>query len=502
MSVDTLTTTKRSLRVVEAFYAPQVEGPIRLFDEQQLLLAYPPPLVMAAGSTPTLEARLLVTTTGSDFAVRAFPEAAGWFAIGRLSGYVALAGAVPDQSLGVTAKLWRNCDTTFSTWEVVFDFGDFVSPTSDIEHNPDTGRTLICTGDLSGGPMRLWKTDDDGDTVVQVPIPANFTGAFRSLKYNRLTKTWFAAGGRTPVAGSRYTLRSFDDGDTWEALPGVPAGDRFYDLEVNPLDGTVVLAPNANQPLRASFDNGETFVLGDTSAFARNLAVNPLTGRIIAERGITGGDSVMFSDDSGLTWTTVGPPNPFPFRHDISDLQYMDNVQNPGFLAVGRTDGSVVLGFAAVSPDGQTWELVYGPTLDAGFFIAATLTPSEYPRDFKMTLPVERYEQVQHWRMDNAEDPVAVAQLDRDLRFRGGGLVNSDLGLSTLLGAPQPAYDIAHTRERQSPDPIASPSHHWPRSRSVRIPGGYVSIHGEVGVVSRFYNYLGELSGQRCRRGV
>lgn len=484
MSVEQIVTHSRELRLIEAFHADQVEGPLRLFDEQCLLFTFPPPVVLAAGSDE-VDGYVLVSNDGLQFQSIQEDDAAGWAAIGRAGGYTALAG-------GFDGTIWRNCDATFTRWQQIADLGQGLD-CSDIEYNPDTNTVLAVFGDLANtGTAKLFRSATNGESWDEIGFAdADLRGGLRSLKYNPVTQTWFGTGRHN---GATHAIRSFDDGLTWEAVPGIQqSGSGWLDVGVNPLNGAVLFIPDG-QTMEVSFDNGLTTVFGGTAGRLFNTGFSQDLERWLTEAS----GWVRYSDDDGLTWTTAAKPPELPGSRDISDITWMDNVGNRAFLVVGRPFGAG--GFAAWSVDGvNDWSVVHDdPAL--GYFIANPLTPTEPPREFKLTMPIERYEQIQHWRMTNAEDPVEITQTDKDLRFRGSGLVNSDLGLTALTGAPEPAPDIPHTAERVNDDPIGEPDHPWPRSRSCRILGGYVQIHGDVGRASRYYKYPNELLGERCPR--
>jgi hypothetical protein len=481
MPVEQITTRTRDLRMIEAFHADQVEGPLRLFDEQCLLFTFPPPVVLAAGSDG-VDGYVLATNDGFQYQSILEDDAGGWAAIGRAGGYTALAG-------GFDGTVWRNCDATFTRWQQLFDLGEGLD-CSDIEYNPDTNTVLAVFGDLANtGVAKLFRSVTNGSSWDEIDVPTDLRGGLRSLKYNPVFKTWFGVGRRN---GLYHAIRSLDDGLTWEVVPGVSNTSAWLDVGVNPFTGATLFIPDG-QTMEVSFDGGDTSVLGGTSGRLFNTGFSQDLSRWLTEAS----GWIRYSDDDGLTWTDTPKPPELPGGRDISDITWMDNVDNRAFLVVGRATGAG--GFAAWSVDGiNDWVVVHDDP-DLGYFIANPLTPTEPPREFKLTMPVERYEQIQHWRMTNAESPVEIVQTDKDTRFRGLGLVDSDLGLTALTGAPEPAPDIAHTSEDQgASDPINDGRHFWPRSQVCRILGGYVRIHGDVGRASRYYNYPEELLGERC----
>lgn len=484
----TVSTRTRRLRMIEAFDAPQVEGPIRLFDEQELLFTSPPPVGIAAGAIgpAPVTGYALVTNDGVNYSVRSVPEAAGWSAIGRAGGYTALAG---DFANG----LYRNCDATFTTWQKIYTFPNaIVGNCNDIETNPDTGRILCGWGDFAAYGT-LYYSDDNGNSWTEVTGLGGLAGGLRSFKYDPRTKVWYGVGRR---GGAVHAIRSFDDGLTWEPIPNLPSPTQpFLDVVVDTVHNSVVLMPDNGVGI-VTFDDCETWQVSAFPGRPFNLAFSPELGRIVAE---TTANDFIWSDDGGLTGTIV--PFPFAFGHDINDICWLDNVDNPCFLAVGRTDGGGVQGWAAYSPNGEagTWTLVAGPSTAFGLFLCSPLSPTQPPRDNRLTLPTERYSQIQHWRMTNALDPVEIVQEDRNVRVRGKGLINSDRSLSTLLDRPAPGTDIINTKMQLDDDEIGGPGHWWPRSRICRINGGYIQVHGDVGRVSRYLKYRGEILGERCR---
>ncbi len=104
---------------------------------------------------------------------------------------------------------------------------------------PSDSRRLYATLATAGGKLGVYRSDDAGDSWVQItedPRPAGRIG-----------------GGDLPIAKvdpknpdllyvvSTVTMRSADGGKTWSGFRGAPGGDDYQNLWIDPHDGNIIL---------------------------------------------------------------------------------------------------------------------------------------------------------------------------------------------------------------------------------------------------------------------
>lgn len=496
----TVTKTTRSLRRIEAFAAKSVEGPIHLTSDQCIMLPLYPAVLIAGGSELISadphekgDDAVYLTIDGVS-AVPVDVDAPALLSVGTL-GQATILGSLHG------GELYRRADSTFTHWcqaDV-----DMITGIQDIEENSDTGRVLALSHD------RLAYSDDAGRTWTIVE-DAPQIGEERSLAYSPVSGVWFMAVERDDGDHAAFVFRSFDDGLTWEPLPGL-AGSladnvSMKELGVNPITGRVVFGPDqyqdgeyedgtqyrdsgVHQPFYTD-DDGETIHESESSndSWSRrwtNLAYSPAINRWIADAGSR---YIYYSDDDGATWEYG-----LRMDSDTNDLIWTDAVEGrEGFYRAGGSySGLIADGDLLFSVDGLNWEVIVSePDLHFNRFRVAR---SRYPGlDRRPILPVERYEQVQQWDWSGHPETgeSAIAYVDREK--------HRYLGLNTALRDYNPDGDnLGNIPNTDLSEPKVQPPWHWPRACMCRIEGGYFIANGKTGIVSRYFSHPDELQNYR-----
>lgn len=491
----------RTLRVLDTFHADQVEGPLRLFNQQDILFSSTKPVVQVAGryeqGHPKFgEAIALNTNDGQTY----FSVDTGFVLQIAMRGLAAVGYGFTGLLGSTEGSFTRSINSEQTIWE---NLGVKLNgAVYDLDSNLSGGRIVAVVGD---DPLdrKLWITEDIGDTWFEPDVvPANF-GPLREVKY--YDGTWI-------VVGAGGILRSTDNATTWEETTYL-AGIVYTCIDKNQVSGRWIAGTTGGYEVYWSDDDGLTWEVGSVvnpgSKVTLNIAWGPVgcpAGTWLADmddgfdgsKGPNGG--VMYSLDDGVTWEyPANQPRP-PQGWNPNDLAYASNLATPGFFAVGSPwywDSPPSLpyeGGVFFSEDGIVWEELLMEE-DIGFYLAAQLTPATIPRTFDWQLVVDRYSQVQKWadnvtslETDNGSE--LIFRVSKDERWRGRGLVNADRDWQT----DGEDRTIAHTRTGYARDPVCDSNHPLPRSKSWRIHGGYLQVHGDVARVSRIYCYPEEVN--------
>lgn len=479
-AVKTVDATRRFLRVIQEFDAPHAEGPIRLFRDQTLFYRPYEPVALAVGGAVGVSAYAIAGSPGSFNVNPAAGTLGGMVLIQRALGLYRAIGS--DERV-----LYRNRGPTFTSWEPIP--GAPTAPLSvsrgytGADVDGVSGRIIFCGGETADEAVLVY-SDDDGDTWTEVQIPSALGGCFRSIAWIE-DETWMAVG-RAGGAEQPHIALSTDGGLTWSPRPGAGSSSTTYnDLIWSPEKRILVLLPNASgRPPQWSEDFGLTVTPGEGDVNVRpfNGAYSPELGLFAIERDSPSGPRFAWSED-GKHWETANDPYD-GVSVDTSDLAWIDVVDPPYFLAVGRTSPSLH-GSAAFSVDGKEWTQVYlgQPAVDPGFFFCGPVSPAPLRFEPGIKTAVERYEQVQAWAIQGAPDPGFAEQLRRD-QYRGEGLREVDTDWPEVQDIPATDADDYVV----DPDGISRP-----RYRTARILGGYVVFHGAQGVAHRVWNRPEEL---------
>lgn len=101
-------------------------------------------------------------------------------------------------------------------------------------------------------------------------------------------------------------------------------------------------------------------------------------------------------------------------------------------------------------------------------------------------LAVGRYEEIQTWTVgtQNGQELAMLGSTDRSARGRG---------LRYASKTPEDG-DIAETDREQEEFPLPERPRFYPSTKTHRIPGGYLTLHGQVSRASRYFTNPSELS--------
>lgn len=264
------------------------------------------------------QGRLLACTTTGLFAKSSAPADSAWAPLGFPGDWVSDVAVISHDTLLAcrrffvagtpdSVSLVRSIDGG-ATW-AAFQHGFRA-----VNGEPERLRVLVAFGPplhaLFGASTHIEKSTDAGETwrVVGDPILAYFIAATPGSP----ERLWVGGEG---TAFSAVLLRSGDEGETWEPLVPVAAGDNACDgIAFDPLDPDAFVLGMERQ-LERSPDGGASWSLltsPNPELFYPGVAMSPgpPVHLYAAGNGLPSPGEVRLyrSDDGGTSWTTLSYP--------------------------------------------------------------------------------------------------------------------------------------------------------------------------------------------------
>jgi photosystem II stability/assembly factor-like uncharacterized protein len=193
------------------------------------------------------------------------------------------------------------------------------------------------------GVAEILATPTPGGSAT-LPLPQDFavidSPSFLFIDFQDAQNGWGVASSDTGYTETHqgspgYILRSADGGTTWldvtpSELDDVAYNSRLTVLDVNTAWALIPDADFATGTLYRTVDGGATWSSNPVPFGGADMQfLDPLTGRVLADRGAGAGSNAveMFqSSDGGVTWTSVFHND--PSRGGVSDSLPLSGIKN------------------------------------------------------------------------------------------------------------------------------------------------------------------------------
>ncbi|MEZ4930922.1 MAG: hypothetical protein R2788_02165 [Saprospiraceae bacterium] len=187
-----------------------------------------------------------------------------------------------------------------------------------------------------------WMSPDNGDSwqMMTDPLPGYQVDLILDL------------GGGTMLSSDGYRVhKSNNEGQTWQEVISVVQSFGFIKMVVDPVTGAIYLpAPTASTGsiILRSFDEGNNWEAIIYDGQFHDFNVHPVTGAMM----IATHDGILTSNDDGLTWVAYGtPPNPNAITPSVRSFVFTEAGRVVALKTPSTLESSVFLS----DDDGLSW---------------------------------------------------------------------------------------------------------------------------------------------------